>query len=130
MKTIYISRNLQSIAVSSTVPGDTYRHPVMGDCRRMTAKRFCLAAERAGKESDAALRLLAAIGEAAVDGVYDGRAVNDWYGLIGVQPPGDSDGMEMGTCVRCGRTHWFAWSELRDLCFSCFHGEGFMPACK
>ena len=107
MKTIYLSRRLDPVAVDAVNPGDIYSDPVLGDCRRLTARRLCLAADRAGKESVAILGLLAAIGGAVVDGMYDGRAVADWYGLVGVaMPERRPAALVRVVCPQCKAAHY------------------------
>ena len=107
MKIIYLSRDLACAVVDTPAPGDVYRDASLGDCRRLTAKRLCLAAERAGRKSIAILGLLRAIDGAAEDGMYDGRAVDDWYGLIGLSPPRRAPAVLAPVpCSRCGMTHY------------------------
>lgn len=107
MKTIYVSRSFTPCIISAHTPGDAYRDPVLGDCRRLTAKRLCLLAERAGKESDALQGVLNAIVEAAKEGVYDGRDIDSWYGLVGMGIPcPPNDGMVRVKCPECKAWHW------------------------
>lgn len=110
MKTIYLNRSFMPVVVKTVVPGDIHIDPVFGDCRRMTAKRFCLASERAGKESDALHELLKAVLEAAENDVYDGRAVKDWFGLVGLSPPEPPPpqpaSLEEVICPKCHCHHW------------------------
>lgn len=128
MKIIYISPSFNPLSVSVSIPGDIHIDPVWGECRRLTAKRVCLAAERAGKESDAFLALLAAITGAAEKGAYDGRAVRDWYGLVGLEMPEVKEGeLEYGVCNMCGVGHWYGIIELRDICFDCWVGPLWPP---
>lgn len=107
MKTIYLSRNFQPIAVSTHKPGDVYRDIVLGECRRLTAKRLCLAGERYGKDSDAFLGLLRAIVDASEGGEYDGRAIESWYGLVGMAAPEKKPGdLHRVRCPACNAWHW------------------------
>lgn len=121
MQTIYLSRTFQPVIVSSPHPGDVHADPVLGDCRRLTAKRLCLAAERAGKESVAVLGLLRAICDVAEKDQYDGRAVDDWYGLIGLPAPVSE--LIAVVCPRCGINHYAReekgklWND--GLCLDC-----------
>lgn len=106
MKTIYLSRTFQPITITAIHPGETHLDPVWGECRRLTAKRFCLMAERAGKASDAILGLLGAISKAAEEDVYDGRTVGDWYGLVGLPAPEKKPDELVGVaCPECGQRH-------------------------
>ncbi len=128
MKILYINRNFQFATVSTHAPGDIYSHPSWGECRRLTAKRFCLMAERAGKKSDAFQGLLSAICDIAENGVYDGRAVSDWYGLVGLKEPTiEESTLEYGVCSRCKRGYWYGIPELRTLCFDCWVGPLYAP---
>lgn len=128
MKTIYLSRHFLPVVITAHVPGDLHMDFIQGDCRRLTAKRLCLAAERMGKESVAFLALLGAIGEVAENGVYDGRTVADWYGLIGMTPPAcDAENLEYSVCADCGRGYWYGVPEYRDVCFDCAHGPWYTP---
>lgn len=104
MKILYVSRRFQVRAVRTSAPGDVHADPAWGECRRLTAKRFCLMAERAGKDSEAVPALLSAILAAAEHGVYDGRAVEDWYGLAGLSPPEEE--LRPVECPECGAWHF------------------------
>ena len=128
MKTIYLTRNFQPVTISAVKPGTVYRHPEFGECRRLTARALCLASERLGKESDAFLGLVKAIAGAAEKEEYDGRQVDDWYGLVGLQRPrGEVGDLKLGICSRCGRRHWYGVEELQDLCFDCWVGKVYSP---
>lgn len=107
METIYLDRRFHPIIVDAPVPGDVHADPVLGDCRRLTAKRFCLAAERAGKESKLIVGLLRAIDGVAVDGSYDGRPLDSWYGLIGMAAPTRIPPRLVPVqCPECGQSHF------------------------
>ena len=112
MKTVYLDRHFRPLCIDLPQPGDVHHDPVLGDCRRVTPSRLCLAAERAGRESDALLSLLRAIGKASVSGSYDGRSLESWYGLVGLEvPPPPSletqlDALMETTCPKCGIVHW------------------------
>lgn len=107
MKTIYLTRTFQPVVVTAVVPGDLHADPVHGDCRRLTARRLCLAAERMGKESDAFLALLGAIDDVTERGVYDGREVADWYGLVGLAAPKmRAPELVKTVCPKCKATHF------------------------
>ncbi len=84
MKTIYLSRDFRVVVVSTYKPGDIYNDPRFGECRRVTASRLCLAGERAGIDSEAFQELLKAISDVAENDQYDGRAVESWFGLVGL----------------------------------------------
>lgn len=122
MKTIYLTRQCQPLVIQAPMPGDSHIDPVRGECRRLTAKRFCLAAERAGKDSDALTRLLDAISEAAENGCYDGRKIRDWYGLVGREMPKENGDLIFGVCRRCRAKHWYADPALAEICFDCWVG--------
>jgi len=104
MNIIYLTRTLSPVSVTCTVPGDTHMHPDYGECRRLTAKRFCLVRTRAGIESDAFQGLLKAVCEHAYDGMYDGRSIEYWYGLVGLDPPEPE--MVKVKCPECGAIHY------------------------
>jgi hypothetical protein len=107
MKAIYLTRTFHPVTVSTHKPGEIYQHPALGECRRVTAQRLCLAANRLGRTSESILGLLRAIGGAAVNGCYDGRTVESWYGLVGLLPPAEEpDRMVTVQCPTCGITHW------------------------
>lgn len=107
MKTIYLTRAFQPLVVDAPAPGDSHRHPDFGDCRRLTASRFCLAAERAGKGSEAILGLLEAVRRVAKDDIYDGRPLESWYGLIGLPLPPPKEPEYVRTiCPKCGAVHY------------------------
>lgn len=115
MKIIYLSQSFQPVTVNLPAPGDSYRDPVLGDCRRLTASRFCLAAERMGKDSDAFLGLLAAIVEASEktnehdQPISNGRTVESWYGMVGLDYGILRELMSTlrkTTCPQCKKTHW------------------------
>jgi hypothetical protein len=66
-----------------------------------------LASERLGKESEAFQGLLAALQRIADDDVYDGRAIADWYGLVGIEPPEErSPELVRTECPKCKRVHF------------------------
>ncbi|MDR1519042.1 MAG: hypothetical protein LBU23_02720 [Planctomycetota bacterium] len=112
MKTVYVNRFFSPVSVEAVRPGDIHDNPVLGVCRRLTARRLALAAERAGRDSEAIQGLLRAIGEAAPDGRYDGRDIADWYGLVGLTPPppptidDDLARLEPINCPGCHVAHW------------------------
>lgn len=103
MKTIYLTRAFRPLTVSTHKPGDIYRHPDFGECRRVTASRLCLAGERLGIESEAFHGLLKAIVQNAEDDQYDGRSIESWFGLVGVEPPRPAEPeLVWVKCPECG----------------------------
>ncbi len=107
MKTIYLSRDFRIVTVSTYKPGDIYNDPRFGECRRVTASRLCLVGERAGADSDALHGILKAISDVAENNRYDGRAVESWFGLVGIEPPkGRPPELVKVTCPKCKKVHW------------------------
>ena len=106
MKTIYLSRLFTPVIVDTPFPGDVHLDNDKGECRRLTAKRFCLAAERMGRESESIVGLLEAIGGLAENGAYDGRPLDSWYGLVGLPPALHSPSLVPIQCPECNETHF------------------------
>ncbi len=89
------------------VADSAYRHPDFGECRRVTASRLCLVGERAGIDSEAFQELLKAISDVAENDQYDGRAVESWFGLVGLEPPKiKAPELVSVRCPRCRTVHW------------------------
>lgn len=135
MKTIYLARDFSPLVIDAFVPGDSHADPARGDCRRLTAKRLCLASERMGKKSAAILGLLAALGGVAEKGAYDGRAVEDWYGLLGLAAPAKPEPrLVPSRCPRCGVAH-YSLEENGELwnggvCGDCLLTQCYTPPCE
>jgi hypothetical protein len=104
MRIIYLSRCFQPRTVSTPAPGDIYPDPAWGDCKRLTASRFCLAAERLGTDSDAFTGILEALEGAAVNDEYDGRHLDGWRGLVGLPPM--ERGLREIICPECRTVHF------------------------
>ena len=123
MKTIYLTKNFLPVVVETTTPGDVYGCPVNGDCRRLTARRFCLAAERLGVTSTFVVGLLDAITGVCVDGHYDGRSIGSWYGLVGLEymeKTVDPNLLTRKICPECGVVHWASAEWIGgEICVDC-----------
>ncbi len=132
MKTVYLSRDFRPVSVTTHKPGDLYRHPIFGECRRVTASRLCLVGERLGVDSEAFLGLLNAIIQNAENDQYDGRPVESWFGLVGLEPPQPPPSeLVKVKCPECGVPHWALEEKGRlfenGLCGSCWPKNFFTP---
>lgn len=128
MQTLYLDRQFSPVAVASANPGDRYHDAARGECRRLTAERLCMAAQRLGNESNALLALLAAIRGASLAGRYDGRSVRDWYGLVGLdyeEARREELAFARRVCPACGRVHYANGEyEGETLCGECWASAG------
>lgn len=131
MPTIYISRNFDPVTIDAVNPGDAHVDLVRGECRRLTPRRFVLAGERLGIGSEAFLRLVEAIGNSTSNSVYDGRSLESWYGLVGLDYVARKDELTRTVCPKCKcfhnvlEEHGRLWND--GICVDCWSKE-FIPA--